>query len=134
MNDAEFKAAAKEAARSVHMDAVRAMSEAVNATDPDPDLVVKVYNATKDVAEAVPDKKADPRAGLATFQITFVGGSTQVAAQSLPLVEVVREVQPVPLLDAVTPLALPTPRPMVIPAIAVDLDKSLDELLEGLDL
>lgn len=134
MTDQEFKQAAKEAARAVHMDAVLAMSVAVNQEKADPDLVVKIYNATKDVSDAVPDKKADPRAGLAVFNITFSGGSTQVAAQMPVPLEVAEEVQPGRLSNAETQLALPAPRTMNIPVIPVDLTKTLDELLEGLNL
>lgn len=132
--DTGFPDAAKLAAQAVHMDAIRVLGEAVNAAEPDPDLVVKVYNATKDVAQAVPEKKTDPRAGLPVVSITFVGGRTQVAAASAPL-EVVQEVQPAPqpeLPAAETQLALPAPKPREYAMTPVDMTLDLDALLEGL--
>jgi hypothetical protein len=135
----DFASNAKAAAQIAHMDAVRLMAEAVNAAKPDLDLVVKIYNATKDVAQAVPDKK-DPRAGLPTISITFVGNRAQVAAVPAPL-EVLEEVQPPDLpslgmdlptegTPAEAPLALPEPQPKVYDI--KPLTDDLDALLEGL--
>lgn len=138
MIDKAFADGAKDAAQRVHMDAVAKMAEAVNAAKPDLDLVVKIYNATKDVAQAVPDKKADPRAGLPTIAITFVGNRAQVAAEPAPL-EVVQEVQPAHLpqpeaeAPADTPLALPEPEPPKPRVYDIKpLTDDLDSLLEGL--
>ena len=84
--DIEFRASAKEAAQATHMLAALRLAELASDPETDVDALVKIYNSTKDVAGAVPEKKIDPNAGLRTFSITFVNGSMKAVVQ-IPVVE-----------------------------------------------
>lgn len=53
----------------------------------DADIAIKIFNATKDVAQAVPDKKVDPLANLPTFHITFTNGRLGGSGMVTPAVD-----------------------------------------------
>jgi len=61
--------------------------------DADPEILIKIVNSkSADIAKVIPEKKADPNAGLATFNITFVNGAMKAepSSASLELVDEVR--------------------------------------------
>jgi hypothetical protein len=70
----QFQPIARDAAQKIHLDVGERLSELANTPDLDPDLAIKIFNATKDVSQAVAEKKLDPLANLPTFNITFVNG------------------------------------------------------------
>lgn len=106
MNPAEFQPIARDAAQANVMRAQELLAVAMETPTVHPDLLLKVLNASAAIAQAVPEKKIDPNAGLATFNITFTGGRPQLTAREEPLV-VVQEVQPARQPEA---LALPAPK------------------------
>lgn len=66
------------------------MMEAVSKPGCDPELAVKVFNATTAVAQAVPKDK-DPLANLPVFNITFING--RLAGVPVPGLEMVTELK-----------------------------------------
>jgi hypothetical protein len=62
-------------------------AEYLNSPDPaDIDTVVKILNsAAKDIGKVVPEKKADPYAGLPMLQVTMVNGAMQVTLHANPV-------------------------------------------------
>lgn len=93
MNPLEFQPIAREIAQRTHIAAAERL--AVLAADPnlDPELAIKIHNATIPVAQAVPEKKQDINIGLPVLQFTFISGGLQATAHDLPMVEVVGEDQ-----------------------------------------
>ena len=120
---AQFQAAISEAQQITALRIAEKLAVLVEQCD-DPEVLVKVYNAIKGTAQAEPEKKTDPNAGLATFNITFTNGSAQVTAQLAPSVGVVGEVQP-PHQLAPTPLMLTQ---QSINQDVIDMLEALDEL------
>jgi hypothetical protein len=88
----EFQDAAREAAQETHMLAAARLAEYVAREETDIEITLKVYNATKDVAQAVPEKKQDPYAGLAVFNVTFVNGSMKATLERVDEVVNVEDV------------------------------------------
>lgn len=84
MDAASYQNQAREAAQLIHAEAMVRMMEAVSQPKCDPELAVKVFNATTAVAQAVPKDK-DPLANLPVFNITFVNG--RMTAEALPGLE-----------------------------------------------
>lgn len=74
MSDKEFASAAREAAQATHMSAATRLAFLASHPECDPEIAIKIYNATKDVAGATPDKKGDPFANLPVFHIHFNNG------------------------------------------------------------
>ena len=94
--DAEFRTASKEAAQSTHMQAALRLAEIVANPETKIEEIIKIYNSTKDVAGAVPEKKIDPNAGLRTFNITMVNGAINATVQiQEPVEENILEMEPV---------------------------------------
>lgn len=123
MTDQEFRDGARAAAQSIHMLAATRLAEAAADPSTDLDTVRKIYGDTKDVAGAVPEKKLDPNAGLATFNITFINGAMQAtiepATLDLEMVEIVRSE-----LDALA--VLPTQAMLAAAHINADLEGLID--------
>ena len=105
--DTEFRASAKEAAQATHMLAALRLAELASDPETDVDALVKIYNSTKDVAGAVPEKKIDPNAGLRTFSITFVNGSMKAVVQ-LPVADDPNTIEMEPTEDDQSDDASPT--------------------------
>lgn len=81
----------EEAAFSVIADGLVKLSEYINSTDPDPEIVLKVVNSkVADMGKTVPVKEVNPLAGLQMVHIT-IGAGVRIAAQPAPL-EIVEEV------------------------------------------
>jgi hypothetical protein len=84
----EFQKEARDAAQATSSMALSRMAEAVAKPNCDPEVAIKVYNATKDVAEAVRRDKENPFANLPVFHIHIVNGRMQGTAETdLELVE-----------------------------------------------
>jgi hypothetical protein len=118
--DKEFAAAAREAAREINMQAMVVMATKLANPDCDPELAVKFFNATKDVAGAVPDKKADPFANLPVFHIHFNNG--RVSGDITP---------PLQVLDMNEAFSLEFAAPSVEMAKLATINRDLLEQLEG---
>lgn len=136
----------EEAAFSVIADALVVMSEYINGTDPDIDVVQKLLNSkVADMGKTIPVKDANPLAGLQVVHITIGRGGIQMTveppapvAEPLELVEEVRfvgEDDPAkrhPMgISQILPVAEPAPLARV-PMIdaAVDLHAELMDLLQ----
>ncbi len=89
-----FQRGVREAAQDVCTLALEHMMVYLNGPNPDPEKVVKIYNAAKAAAQAEPANKIDPNAGLATFNIQLISGAIQQVAAPAEPVELVQEVQP----------------------------------------
>jgi hypothetical protein len=71
----------------------------VNEPDVDHEWLLKVANSKiGDIGKVVPEKKADPYAGLPTVSITFVNGGVQATVQ--PAIDMGPAVEVVPVLEA----------------------------------
>ena len=89
MDAVSYQSQARDAAQLVHAEALARMMEAVSKPGSDPEIAVKVFNATTAVAQAVPKDK-DPHANLPVFNITFVNG--RMTGEVRPALELVEEV------------------------------------------
>lgn len=101
MSNREFQEASREAAQRIVMDSQVRMAEYLHSDKADPEVVIKIHNASKDVAGAVPDRKADPYGSLPVVNITVVnnGYLAQVKAAPFAIDAVVLEAQPGRLLE-----------------------------------
>jgi hypothetical protein len=90
MDAAAYQSEARDAAQLVHAQALARMMEAVSKPGADPELAVKVFNATTSVAQAIPKDK-DPHANLPVFNITFVNG--RIKGEAVPELEYVVDLQ-----------------------------------------
>jgi hypothetical protein len=70
----DFAKEIREAAQITNTAALARMAELAATPNCDVEIAIKIFQATKDVAGAVPDKKADPFANLPVFHITFNNG------------------------------------------------------------
>ena len=86
-----FQPQARDAAQQIHMDVGHRLSQLANTPDLDADIAIKIFNATKDVAAAVAEKRIDPLANLPIINITFVNGRMSARIESF-------EAPPEPLL------------------------------------
>lgn len=120
MTPQEFQDAAREAAQHTHMLAATRLAEFAADEDADIEIIRKIYNDTKDVAGAVPDKKIDPNAGLAVFNITWVNGAMQATVEPAPL-GVVQEVEP-PTLELSDSATILVPSPAMLAATDINAD------------
>lgn len=88
----EFQDAAREAAQITHLLAGERLAVLAATPNLDPEVAIKIFNATKDVAQAVPEKKTDPFANLPVFHIHMhngrIGGSGAVTP-ALELADVI---------------------------------------------
>lgn len=81
-----FQSAVRRAAQANMMAAERVVAEALADPTCDPEFAVKVINANKDVAQAVPEKKLDPHAGLVTINIVRTdAGGVQITSGAAPV-------------------------------------------------
>lgn len=81
----------EESARAIVSLGLVRMAEFMASDRPDIEVVIKVLNSVvKDIAKVVPEKKADPYAGLRIFNITFENGSMSGSAG--PVLEMVEQV------------------------------------------
>lgn len=106
MTPQEFQREAMEAAQATHVMAAQRMAEAVAKPNCDPEIAIKIFNATKDVAQAVPKEKEGAYANLPTVHINIVNGrltvEARVADAELDVVDVVDMTPSVPMLANVS--------------------------------
>lgn len=112
----EFQDAARKGAQAAFVRALEIITLELNREGVKPDFALQAARELKNVAGAEPEKKADPYANLATFTITLIGATAQVAAQPASLVGVVGEAQPPRLSDVEDAKLLTfTPNPSTLP-------------------
>jgi hypothetical protein len=81
----------EESARQIVADGLVVLANAVNQTDADPELVLKIVTSKiADIGKTVPVKSVDPLAGLPVVHI-HIGSGVRVEATPLPLVEIVED-------------------------------------------
>lgn len=120
------QASLESTAKQVFADGMAVLAEYIATPGADPEVVVKILNSPiKDVAKVVPEKKADPHAGLPVFHITINNGriTAQAVTPELQAVDtVIMEVEP--------PLPLPSPAPKRVEDISADLLQDLADAME----
>ena len=123
---ATFQIAARDAAQVAHMAASSRLAELANTPNLDADIAIKIFNATKDVAQAVPEKKIDPHASLPTFHITFVNGRMQGTIEAGPP-PLTLDMQPPGYGDDDITFLTAVPSPAMLAAANINSDIAFDD-------
>jgi hypothetical protein len=88
MDAPAFQNSARDAAQLVFTEALARLASAAVQPGCDPEIAIKILNATKDVAQAVPKDKGDGFANLPVFHIHMHNGRITASAIT-PAVDVI---------------------------------------------